>query len=489
MVPKETSSNYTVQHSMNILDESAMTVGIVDCQADISGCLNGKFYLDGYGFIEGPFSVIAMPDNSILLKNEKNNEIHLPQEVKLKAEKDSTFTLFQVTIGKQFHWERKESQTFQGSLIFKCRKDGTMAIINEIHIEDYLKSVISSEMNSNAPVEFLKAHSIISRSWLIAALYRKRKGRNKFVKEKEKINTSSCASVKGPQEISPDDAKGVVNSHTSEIPEIIRWYEQEDHDLYDVCADDHCQRYQGITKIFSDNVEKSVLETRGKVITYKGEVCDARYSKACGGITESFETAWSDTPIAYLSSISDGEVFFVPVMTEEDAEKWILSEPPAYCNTEDPENLAKILPDFDRETKAFYRWKVKYKREELEEILLEKSGIDFGVLKNIQPLSRGSSGRIFRLKITGSKISFVVGKELEIRRWLSRTHLYSSAFIVVEERSPISSEVENFVFYGAGWGHGVGLCQIGAAVMATKGFKAEKILMHYFPGVEIKRLY
>jgi stage II sporulation protein D len=269
---------------------------------------------------------------------------------------------------------------------------------------------------------------------------------------------------------------------------VIRWYDREDHDLFDVCADDHCQRYQGIIRIVSKQAEEAALETRGMAITYGNEICDARYSKACGGLTEEFDTAWDDKRFPYLASISDALVAHRPIMTEEEASAWILSVPGTYCNTKDEGLLEKVLPDLDRETKNFFRWRVEYSRKELEEILREKSGFDFGTLQEIVPLHRGPSGRIFRLKIVGSKRSMTVGKELEIRRWLSRSHLYSSAFLVTVNYNP-HGEAERFTFHGAGWGHGVGLCQIGAAVMATQGFSAEEILRHYFRGVEIKKIY
>ena len=269
---------------------------------------------------------------------------------------------------------------------------------------------------------------------------------------------------------------------------MIRWYDREDHDLFDVCADDHCQRYQGIRKIVSAQAEEAVRETFGRVIAYQGEICDARYSKACGGLTEDFDTAWEDKRVPYLTSISDAPVPHPPIGTEEEAARWILSGPEAYCHTTDERLLEKILPAFDRETKDFFRWTVEYSREELEEILREKSGIDFGDLQEIIPLRRGPSGRIRQLKIVGSKKSMVVGKELEIRRWLSRSHLYSSAFVVKAKQGP-RGKAERFTFQGAGWGHGVGLCQIGAAVMAARGFSAEEILKHYFRGVEIRKIY
>ena len=278
-------------------------------------------------------------------------------------------------------------------------------------------------------------------------------------------------------------ASGIITEH-----EVIRWYDREDHDLYDVCADDHCQRYQGITKIISGQAEDAVRETCGKVITFGDSVCDARCSKACGGLTENFATAWGVRDAHYLTSISDSPIPHRPVESEEDAERWIGSRPIAYCNTEDNDILEKVLPDFDQETYDFFRWKIEYSRKELEEILLEKSGLGFGTLQDIMPLHRGPSGRISRLRIVGSKKSIVVGKELEIRRWFSRSHLYSSAF-VVKIHHDAHGAIDRFVFYGAGWGHGVGLCQIGAAVMASKGFTTGEILSHYFPGTEIKKVY
>jgi SpoIID/LytB domain protein len=364
------------------------------------------------------------------------------------------FRFFNVTIGNRFHWERKEDLTFQGDLILRSREGGTVCAINEVALEDYLASVISSEMNAAAPMEFLKTHAILSRSWLLAALHQEKK----------------------TEESSPPADRTIKEG------EILRWYDREDHDFFDVCSDDHCQRYQGITKILSERAQEAVGETRGRVITYRDEICDARYSKCCGGLTEEFDTAWKDKRVPYLKSTSDAPAPHHPIKTEEEVARWILSEPEAYCHTKDEGLLQKILIDVDRETKTFFRWKVEYSLEELEEILRKKSGLEFGTLQEITPLSRGPSGRIYRLKIVGSKRSMVVGKELEIRRWLSWSHLYSSAFIVTLEPGRVT-------FRGAGWGHGVGLCQIGAAVMASLGFPAEDILKHYFHGVEIKTIY
>jgi SpoIID/LytB domain protein len=436
----------------SVKDQPKITVGIIDRQTKVSGRLVGNFRRGASGPVSGRFS--AKTDaGTIVLTGEAKHEICRSKSTKLIAQKDSTFSLSNVTIGNQFHWERTEDQTFEGDLILELRKDGTIVAINEIPLEDYLTSVISSEMKSDAPMEFLKAHAIISRSWLLAALDHKKKTKK------------------------PSNPTGKITDE-----EVIRWYEREDHDRFDVCADDHCQRYQGITKIESRQAQQAVRETHGIVITHQDEICDARYSKACGGITENFDTAWDDKRVAYLRSIPDASTPHRSITTEEEASVWILSNPEAYCCTRDEGLLEKILPDFDRETKSFFRWRVEYSRRELEEILREKSGFDFGTLREILPLHRGPSGRISRLRIVGSKRSVVVGKELEIRRWLSRTHLYSSAFIV-------TPETERFVFHGAGWGHGVGLCQIGAAVMAARGFSAEGILNHYFTGVEIKKIY
>lgn len=436
----------------SVKTEPKITVGIMDRQTEVNGRLDGGFRGDTFGCVSGRFSAKAEAE-AIVLFDEAHHEIARSPLITLIAQEGSTFSLFNVTIGNRFHWERREDQTFQGDLILRPRKDGTIAAINEIPLERYLEGVISSEMSGAAPMEFLKAHAILSRSWLLAALDRKKK-------------------IEEP----PKSSEKITDE------EVIRWYDWEEHNLFDVCSDDHCQRYQGITKIVSTQAEKAAQETRGRVISYRNEICDARYSKACGGITEHFDTAWDDRQVPYLGSISDALVSHHPIQTEEEASAWFLTDPDAYCNTTDEGLLGEILPDFDRETKSFFRWKIDYPRSELEEILRDKSGFDFGTLQEIVPLHRGPSGRISRLRIVGSKRSIIVGKELEIRRWLSRTHLYSSAFIV-------KGEAGQFTLHGAGWGHGVGLCQIGAAVMATRGFSAEDILKHYFRGVEIKKVY
>jgi SpoIID/LytB domain protein len=352
------------------------------------------------------------------------------------------FALDDMTIGIGFHWERKERQVFRGAIRIIKRPSG-LTVINDVPLEEYVTSVISSEMSANCPIELLKAHAVISRSWLWFP----------------KMGTPRGASMPPP---SPRGS------------EIVRWYGREAHPDFDVCADDHCQRYQGITKAFSSSASEAVSATNGEMLLYGGSVCDARFSKCCGGITEVYSTAWEDEEIPYLKSIYDG-----PSQSYSDSpENWIRSDPPAYCNTHDRNLLAQILPGFDQETRDFYRWRVVYTAEEAGELIQSRLNLDLGRITDLQPLARGPSGRIFRLKITGEKGHLIVGKELEIRRALSRSHLYSSAFIVEREAG-------RFVLRGAGWGHGVGLCQIGAAVMASEGIGYREILSHYYPGAEL----
>jgi SpoIID/LytB domain protein len=429
-----------------------ITVGIMDGETEVFGRFNGNFHVNDSDLASGRFSA-RIESGMIVLFDEAQHEICRSSSVGLTPQKGSSFTLLNVTIGNRFHWERSEDQTFQGNLVLRPHREGAITVINEVPLEDYLTSVISSEMSAAAPLEFLKSHAVISRSWLLAVLNQKKK-------------------TKGPS----SQAQRITDE------EVIRWYDREDHDLFDVCADDHCQRYQGMAKVVSGQAQTAVNQTRGTVITFQNEICDARYSKACGGLTEDFDSAWDDKQVPYLQSLPDASIFHPPIRTEEEALRWILSEPRAYCNTKDVGLLEKALPDFDRETENFFRWRVEYSRQELEEILRKKSGFDFGLLKEIRPLRRGPSGRILRLQIVGSKRSMFVGKELEIRRWLSRSHLYSSAFVVTVEG-------QRFIFHGAGWGHGVGLCQIGAVVMAAQGFSAEEILKHYFRGVKIQKIY
>lgn len=392
----------------------------------------------------------------IVLTDAFGNKPAEEKEIILLASKNAVFTL-DVEIGIDFHWQRTKKLTYRGNIILRAAADSSFHLINEIALEDYLTSVISSEMSSTAPLEFLKAQAVTARSWLAAMLERK----------KRKAPATAADAAEGK--------------------EIIRWYDTNDHIGFDVCADDHCQRYQGIARI-NERVQEAVAATRGVYLVYADEICDARYHKACGGRTDIFASAWEEKSHPYLPSISDSANDYPPVRSEDDAEKWFTSRPAACCNTEDKTLLSEILPSFDQETPDFYRWQVEYKREDLEKIIRDKSGIDFGMLINLAPVSRGPSGRISRLKVEGTKKTVTVGKELEIRRWLSPSHLLSSAFIVVAPQSPDGS-IERFIFKGGGWGHGVGLCQIGAAVMAKQGFSCEKILAHYFPGAGLQKLY
>ncbi len=370
-----------------------------------------------------------------------------------------------VTIGVQFHWERKEQQWFTGSLRFVISGSDLVAI-NVVPVEDYLASVIASEMSAASSLPFLKAHAITSRSWLLAQL--------------EKSRSSKATGNVRP------------SKQHEEAERRIRWYDREDHELFDVCADDHCQRYQGMTRASTRAVAEAVRATRGLVLMYDGRVCDARFSKACGGVTEAFENVWEPVHHPYLTAVADAPEAvpgpLPPLEGIEAAERWIRSSPPAFCNTRDPEILSQVLVHFDRETTDFFRWRVEYGQEELAQLLQRKSGTDFGRIRDLIPVSRGPSGRIIELKIVGSKRTMVVGKELEIRKMFSPTHLYSSAF-VIDALDPRNGIPGRFVLTGAGWGHGVGLCQIGAAVMGEMGYSHEQILRHYFSRVEIKALY
>lgn len=362
-----------------------------------------------------------------------------------------------VTIGVNFHWQRRETQRFRGSI--RVVKDGDdFVLINSIGVEDYLTSVISSEMSATSSLELLKAHAVISRSWVLAQI------------------------EKGGEEI-PCKAYKSDSSHYSRNEHII-WYDHDDHTLFDVCADDHCQRYQGITRASTPEVSAAVEATRSEVLVSEGKLCDARFSKCCGGVMEQFENCWADSPKPYLVARADTPtpMDFPDLTKEEEARKWILTSPGAFCNTSETRVLRQVLNNYDQETADFYRWSVTYSTDGLSRLVARKSGIDFGRLIDLIPLQRGTSGRIVRLRIIGEKATVDVGKELEIRRWLSESHLYSSAFIV--EKIP-----DGFRLRGAGWGHGVGLCQIGAAVMADKGYGYREILAHYYPGSIIVKNY
>lgn len=371
------------------------------------------------------------------------------------------FGLNDVTIGVNFHWQRTERQCFKGSLMLLCENSAITAI-NIINIEEYLLSVISSEMSATSSLEFLKAHAVISRSWLVAQI-------------KKKANIA----------IKHDET--VANSDE----ELIKWYDREDHKNFDVCADDHCQRYQGINRESTDAVRQAIDATRGEVLMYDGELCDTRFSKCCGGVYELFENCWEPVHHDYLEARRDGvdENNFPDLTKEENAAHWIMSYPKAYCNTNDKNILTQVLNNYDQETSDFYRWKIEYTQEQISQLIKERSGIDFGQIIDLQPIARGTSGRLYKMKIVGSKRSLIIGKELEIRRTLSKSHLYSSAFIVERHNISDNGIPQKFVLRGAGWGHGVGLCQIGAAVMGEKGYSYRQILFHYFKNATITKLY
>ncbi len=370
-----------------------------------------------------------------------------------------TFLLRNVTIGIGFHWQRQEEQRFEGDVELII-EEGKIRVINHIGVEAYLRSVISSEMSATSSSELLKAHAVISRSWLLAQIER----RNRTKRQQSSYN-NPCIT---------DD-------------EITKWYDREEHERYDVCADDHCQRYQGITRATTAAVNEAVAATHGEVLLYNNQIADARFSKCCGGATELFENCWEPQHHPYLVEKRDYKELSLPDLRKEDeARRWILSAPQSFCNTNDKEILSQVLNGYDQETAQFYRWKVIYSQSQLSRLIARRSGIDFGTITDLQPIERGTSGRITRLRVVGSKCTKIVGKELEIRRWLSESHLYSSAFVV--EKSHHNNELQ-FTLYGAGWGHGVGLCQIGAAVMGAKGYSYKEILNHYFEGAIVEQLY
>ncbi|MCM1293192.1 MAG: SpoIID/LytB domain-containing protein [Bacteroides sp.] len=368
-------------------------------------------------------------------------------------------TVRNVTIGIDFHWQQTENQKFVGAMHAVIDGDAVW-LINEVDIEDYLLSVISSEMNANAPEEFLKAHAVISRSWALA-------------------------------QIEPGDYIAGDDGQVDTGLERIKWYDHSSHTLFDVCSDDHCQRYQGVTKASTDMARKAVVTTRGEVLKYNGRLCDARFSKCCGGITERFSTCWQPVDFGYLpAEFDDAEASAADCSDEDAARRWILApDRRAFCSNPSAAVLRTVLNSYDRQTPHLYRWTQEYSADELADIVRERTGIDVGRLLSIKPLHRGPSGRIDRLEIVGTCHRMVIGKELEIRRSLSRSHLYSSAFIVESGACDETGVPTSWRFIGAGWGHGVGLCQIGAAVMATQGYDYRQILSHYFPGTEIDKLW
>lgn len=436
------------------LSEPKVSVGIVSAQK-IQFELNKNYQAKGEN-ISGR-QVVEFSEGGILWNGNLYRELtFVPQTG------DASFALHNVTIGVNFHWQRQETQVFRGELHFVVEADKIWAI-NRLPVESYLCSVISSEMNATSSVEFLKAHAVISRSWLLA-----------------QMNKRLFAAQ------TPDGFFSFVKKEG----ELIRWYDREDHTLFDVCADDHCQRYQGITRAANKHVEEAVKQTRGQILMSGEEICDARFSKCCGGVTEEFQYCWENAPKDYLKAVrDDATAASIPdLTTEEGAEKWIRSTPSSFCNTHDRHVLSQVLNDYDQETPDFYRWREVYTQNELARLIKANTSIDFGDIIDLIPIERGKSGRICKLQIVGTRKTFVIGKELEIRRVLSTTHLYSSAFVV--EKGDIENGVPGlFTLLGAGWGHGVGLCQIGAAVMGEKGYKYADILLHYYKDAEIITIY
>lgn len=434
-----------------------VTVGIVSAQK-IHFSLNKPYLAKGEKVLGE--QVVEFSEGGVLWNGNQYSQLTFhPQSA------DASFSLSGVTIGVNFHWERKETQTFLGTLRFVVESDKIVAI-NELPVEKYLESVISSEMSATSSLELLKAHAVISRSWLLAQMKKRREvaesGNNFF-------------------------------SFTKKEDTLIRWYDREDHTLFDVCADDHCQRYQGITKETSPHVAEAIRQTKGQILMDGEEICDARFSKCCGGITEEFQYCWEDTPKTYLTAVRDialGVEHILPNLTnEEEAEKWIRFNPPAFCNTQDKKILSEVLNDYDQETVNFYRWKETLSQEKLQQLIADKLKMDLGAILDMKAVERGKSGRISKLQIIGTEKTFTIGKELEIRRTLSDSHLLSSAFVVDKYDKDEQGVPQRFELIGAGWGHGVGLCQIGAAVMGEQGYHYDAILLHYYQGAEIKKLY
>lgn len=436
------------------MKEPEISVGIVNAQ-EIHFTLNARFLAKGET-VSGNQQV-SFEEGGILWNGNVYRELTFTP-----LDEDSSFSLYDVTIGINFHWERQETQSFIGTLKLVVY-EGKITAINILPAEDYLTSVISSEMNATSSLEFLKAHAVVSRSWLLAQI-EKRKAMSK--------------------------KHGDFFSFVKTDTEYIRWYDREDHTIFDVCADDHCQRYQGITKATNQSVAEAVKATRGQVMMYKNSICDARFSKCCGGITEEFDTCWENKKYPYLTAVRDdkNDAAMPDLTIEEEADKWIRSTPDSFCNTHDKHIISQILNNYDQETTNFYRWKVRYTQEEIAELIRTNTKCDYGQIIDLIPVERGKSGRISKLKIVGTLKTLVIGKELEIRRTLSDTHLFSSAFVV--DKGPQQDDVPAwFELTGAGWGHGVGLCQIGAAVMGEKGYNYNDILLHYYKDADIRKLY
>ena len=445
------------------MQEPVITVGILSGKE--IGFSFPKEFISSDGIAICGIQQAVYRKGKICWQEKEYDELSFPPQ----QDTSSFFELQDVTIGINFHWERKEVQRFKGELKIIV-EDDRLTAINIIPIEDYLTSVISSEMSATASLELLKAHAVISRSWL--------------------LNKLKVANGKLKVIMHPDNT---ANFELSTLPsQLIKWYDHEAHKNFDVCADDHCQRYQGITRTSTPQAIEAVFATRGEVLMYEGEICDARFSKCCGGAFEEFQNCWENVKHPYLIGQRDSKTETrLPDLTKEaEADKWIRTSPAAFCNTHNKQVLSQVLNNYDQETTDFYRWRVCYSQQELSELIHKRSGIEFGKIIDLIPVERGTSGRLVRLKIVGTLRTLIIGKELEIRRTLSSSHLYSSAFVVDKEYKEDEKEIPSrFILTGSGWGHGVGLCQIGAAVMGEQGYKYKEILSHYYPGSAIEQQY
>ena len=436
--------------------EPRITIGLIENAERIDFELQGAFLLGDRAVPAGRYHAFYS-SGAIALADAQGAELARGPLLALlpAAAEESCFTLHNISIGREFHWERLQNQRFRGELLLDACGGQGLTAINRIDLEAYLESVICSEMSPESDAEFLKAHCVISRSWLLAQLELKR------------------------------------SAHNSAQAEDCAWTDAAAHRYFDVCNDDHCQRYHGIARVNAAALQ-ALSATRGQVLVFAGAICDTRFSKCCGGITERFSTCWQDVDFGYLTAIADcpqGSAEIPPAASSEaDARRFILGNPDVFCNVTDHRLLSRVLPDFDCETRQFFRWSARLSQDELQALLLAKTGIVFGAIKSLMPLARGDSGRIYRLKITGARAEKVIAKELAIRRALSPSHLYSSAFIVETEEGK-GGVPEAFLLRGAGWGHGVGLCQIGAAAMAARGYGCRDILFHYFRGVELRAIY
>lgn len=437
-----------------------LSIGVLEKVESIRVKFLGHFYVMDSDQIKTSFS-----NNDTLIINKPLVQQHKGELFFHKEDPSAHIEIQGVIIGKQFHWEQSQNQVFDGLIGVKLLEDG-LTLINYIDPESYLKSVIASEMSGTSSIELLKAHAVISRSWVLAQM-------------EERDNnypTSQTNWVEGQK---------INNTYF-----INRWYSSKGHKDFLVCADDHCQRYQGMYKKGNANAVQAVDETYGMILSFENKVCDARFSKCCGGYLESYHNCWDDTIIPYLTSVKDAEdsQIELDLTKEENARKWIDSNPSVYCNVSDKTLLKTNLPDFDQSTSHFFRWKKEISNEELQQIIKNKLNIETGAIQSIHPLKRGPSGRIYQLEIKGAKNNLIVGKELEIRRLLSQSHLYSSCFYITPKKVQ-KSWPDSFILKGAGWGHGVGLCQIGAAAMAYQGKDYRTILKHYYPGAQLTRYY